>query len=90
MTFLEGILSRGDRRLSEVIYSAFKNGARMDAWSNHFSLEIWLKAFSEHKLEPGFYLKEKSYEEILPWDFLDIGPGKAALIQEAKDTKVLI
>jgi radical SAM family uncharacterized protein len=82
MSFLEGVLSRGDRRLSQVIYLAFKNGAKFDAWANHFAFDKWLKAFKESNIEPGFYLKEKSPDEFLPWDFIDVGIDKEYLITE--------
>jgi len=83
MTFLEGVLSRGDRRLSRVILAAFTKGARFDAWDDHFSFEKWQEAFRENRVNPDFYLQEKSREESLPWDFLDIGVNKEALIKEA-------
>ncbi|MDD4981046.1 MAG: TIGR03960 family B12-binding radical SAM protein [Candidatus Omnitrophica bacterium] len=83
MTFLEGVLSRGDRRLSEVILTAFAKGARFDAWDDHFSFEKWQEAFRENRIDPDFYLQEKSKEESLPWDFLDIGVNKEDLIKEA-------
>ncbi len=82
MSFLEGVFSRGDRRLSQVIYLAFKNGAKFDAWVNHFAFDKWLDAFKESNIEPGFYLKEKSPDEFLAWDFIDVGIGKEALITE--------
>ncbi len=82
MSILEGVLSRGDRRLSQVIFSAFKNGARFDAWGDHFLFENWLSAFKEAGIEPYFYLKEKQTTELLPWDFIDVGIDKEALIAE--------
>jgi hypothetical protein len=82
MSFLEGVLCRGDRRLSQVIYLAFKNGAKFDAWANHFVFDKWLDAFKESNIEPGFYLKEKSPDEFLAWDFIDVGIDKEALITE--------
>jgi radical SAM family uncharacterized protein len=86
MSFLEGVLSRGDRMLSEVIYSAFKAGARFDAWSNYFSFEKWLDAFKALDIDPQAYLKEKSIEEPLPWDFVDVGINKESLIAEFNKT----
>ncbi|PIP19975.1 MAG: B12-binding domain-containing radical SAM protein [Candidatus Omnitrophica bacterium CG08_land_8_20_14_0_20_41_16] len=86
MSFLEGILSRGDRRLSEVILNAFKKGAKFDAWSSHFNFDIWAVAFKESGVDPGFYLKEKSTNELLPWDFIDIGVDKKTLIDEFNKT----
>src|SRR3989338_2186005 len=82
MSFLEGVLSRGDRRLSQVIFSAFNKGARFDAWDNHFVFDRWMDAFKESGIAPGFYLRDKSKDEFLPWDFLDIGISKEALIKE--------
>lgn len=82
MSFLEGVLSRGDRRLSQVIFSAFKKGARFDAWSNYFSLQNWLDAFRESNIEPQFYLKARTKTEILPWDFIDVGINKDDLTDE--------
>ncbi|MFH1414268.1 MAG: TIGR03960 family B12-binding radical SAM protein [Candidatus Omnitrophota bacterium] len=86
MSFLEGVLSRGDRRLSEVILRAFSSGARFDAWDDHFCFDKWLLAFKESGVDPEFYLKEKSREEILPWDFIDIGIDKEVLIEEFNKT----
>jgi radical SAM superfamily enzyme YgiQ (UPF0313 family) len=86
MSFLEGVLSRGDRRLSEVIYLAFKKGARFDAWSNHFAFDKWSYAFKESNIDPEFYLKEKSENELLPWDFIDVGINKETLLVEFKKT----
>jgi radical SAM family uncharacterized protein len=79
MSFLEGAISRGDRRLSQVIVSAFKRGARFDAWDNYFRFNRWLEAFDECNINPGFYFKERSRDEYLPWDFLDVGISKEAL-----------
>jgi radical SAM family uncharacterized protein len=82
MSFLEGVLSRGDRRLSSVILAAFKKGARFDAWENYFAPAKWQEAFRESGVNPDFYLDGKSKDEILPWDFLDMGIDKKALIAD--------
>lgn len=82
MTILEGLLCRGDRRLSGVIELAFRKGARFDAWQDHFSYDTWMDAFREANLDPAFYLREKPKDEILPWDFLDCGISKEELIRE--------
>jgi len=84
MSFLEGVLSRGDRRLSEVIYLAFKNGAKFDAWSNYFFLDKWLNAFQQAKIDPQSYLRKKSESELLAWDFIDTGINKNELLKEFK------
>jgi radical SAM family uncharacterized protein len=86
MSFLEGILSRGDRRLSGVILSSFKRGAKFDAWSNYFNLQLWLDSFRECGLDPEFYLRPKPVEIPLPWDFIDTGISKAALLEEFNKT----
>ncbi len=83
MSFLEGVFSRGDRRLSRVILSAFSKGARFDAWDDYFVFDRWVEAFKESEIDPNFYLQDKSKDEFLPWDFLDVGISKEALIKEA-------
>ena len=82
MGFLEGVLSRGDRLLSKVVLLAYKKGARSDAWSNHFSLNKWLEAFSEAGINPQAYLDQKSTTDLLPWDFIDTGIDKRDLLTE--------
>ncbi|HTZ11223.1 MAG TPA: TIGR03960 family B12-binding radical SAM protein [Candidatus Margulisiibacteriota bacterium] len=84
MSCLEGLLSRGDRRLSEVILLAFKKGARFDAWEANFSFAKWQEAFSECGIDPYAYLKGKRLDERLPWDFLDLGLDKELLKAEFK------
>lgn len=82
MGFLEGVLSRGDRKLSKVILAAYRKGARFDAWSNYFSFAKWLEAFSEELIDPQAYLGDKSITALLPWDFIDTGIGKELLLAE--------
>jgi radical SAM family uncharacterized protein len=82
MSFLEGVFSRGDRRLSEVILSAFKKGARFDGWGDYFEFNKWIEAFRECNIEPDFYIRQRRIDEILPWDFLDVGISKKELIAE--------
>jgi radical SAM family uncharacterized protein len=85
MSLLEGVFSRGDRRLSEVILSAFKEGARFDAWDNNFRFDLWQAVFEKTKIDPNFYVQEKSQDEILPWDFLDTGMDREYLLEEFAD-----
>ncbi len=82
MSFLEGVLSRGDRRLSQVILSAFKNGARFDAWGDRFSIDKWMEAFKESQVDPESYLKGRQPDGVLPWDFIDVGLDRESLRQE--------
>lgn len=86
MSYLEGILSRGDRRLSEVIVKAFKKGAKFDAWSIYFNFAIWEEAFKESGIDPEFYLRERSIDELLPWDFIDTGVDRLALASDFNKT----
>jgi len=90
MSFVEGILSRGDRRLGSVILNAYSKGARFDAWGNYFSFQKWQNAFCEEKIDPGFYLRPRPPEEILPWDHIDTGVSRKMLVEEfnlAQDVK---
>lgn len=82
MSFLEGVLSRGDRKLSEVIFCAYKKGVRLDAWGNHFNFEKWQEAFLESGVDPYFYLKPREADSLFPWDFLDVAISKHALREE--------
>lgn len=82
MSFLEAVLARGDRKLSEVILSAFKRGAGFDAWGNYFAFQAWSDAFRGAKIDPDFYLRDIPRDELLPWDFIDVGINKSSLISE--------
>jgi len=82
VSFLEGVLGRGGRKLGKVIYSAWRNGARLDAWSEHFNYAYWKNAFEENGIEPEGYLKAKILNEILPWDHIDKGLNKDFLKRE--------
>ena len=88
VTTLEGFLARGDRRASEVILKAYEQGALYDAWSESFRSDIWKEAFAETGIDIEFYtLRERSTDEILPWDFIDAGVTKEFLIREWKQAK---
>jgi len=87
VSILEAIFSRGDRDLSKVIYSAYKQGALFDAWNETFNFELWMKVFKEEGIETSKYLSEKSIDEALPWDFIDIGVKKEFLISEWKKAR---
>lgn len=72
-SFLEGVFSRGDRRLAGLLEAAWKGGARLDAWSDHFDLNIWLAAGVECGLSLDTFLRRRSPGEILPWQHLHSG-----------------
>jgi len=74
--FIEAALSRGDKRLNDVIETAWRKGARMDSWSEHFSLDTWLSAFYECSIEPEFYAtRERADDEELAWSVIATKPG---------------
>ena len=84
-SYMEGVLARGDRRLSRVIEMAFKKGCKFDSWSEYFSLEKWLETFKECGIDPDFYTsRRRAYDEIMPWEHLDYGVSKSFLISENK------
>ena len=82
---LEAVLSRGDRRLGEVIYKAWELGSRFDAWHECFNYDNWLHAFKECGLDPAFYAnRERPIDEALPWQHIDLGVTSAFLKKELK------
>lgn len=84
-SFMEGVLARGDRRLSKVIELAWKKGCKFDSWDDQFKYDKWMEAFEEAGLDPSFYAnRHRDYDEILPWDHLDYGVSKSFLINENK------
>ena len=87
-TMLEALLSRGDRRLSEVILHAWQHGAKFDAWREHFNIEHWLLACTESGVDPDFYThRERGEDEILPWDHIDAGVKKSFLLEDYRMSK---
>lgn len=87
-TVLEGLLARGDRRLSKLLLSVYQKGAFFDAWSEWFDMRKWEEALSETGTDLAFYTRrERSLEEKLPWDFIDAGVTKEFLIREWNNAK---
>jgi radical SAM superfamily enzyme YgiQ (UPF0313 family) len=82
MSKLEGILSRGDRNLGNVIEKAFLRGARFDNWGDLFRIDIWDRAFLECGISPHVYLRRREYNEPLPWAHIDPGVKKEILAKE--------
>jgi len=88
VSLLEGVLSRGDRRLARVIHRAWQLGCKFDAWSEHFRFENWQKAFSECGLDPYFYAcRERPLDELLPWSHIDTGVEASFLKREYERAK---
>ena len=84
MSRLEGVFSRGDRRLLPALVRAWRSGARFDAWSEQYRMETWEEAFRAEGIDPGDYLRARSEEEILPWDHIHTGVRKSYLLQEKR------
>lgn len=84
-SLLEGVLARGDRRLSKVILEAHCLGCKFDSWDDHFNFDMWMKAFKDNGIEPEFYTKRRrEFDELLPWDHLDYGVSRKFLELENK------
>lgn len=87
-SLMEAVFARGDRRLSDVLYEVFKNGGKFDGWIEHFDLDRWLNAMEKFGLDPSFYAhRNREYDEILPWDHIDVGVTKKFLILENERAK---
>ena len=85
VTVLEGILARGDRKVGDAILKAYEHGALFDAWSEYYHPEYWKEAFAECGIDTDFYtIRERSDDEIFPWDFIHIGVTKKFLLREWK------
>ncbi len=82
-SFLEGVFSRGDRRLCDVIEAAYRSGCRFDGWNECFSLERWMEAFEKCGIDTSFYANRgRKYDEVMPWDHLNYGVTKRFLVCE--------
>lgn len=91
VSYMEAIFARGDRRLCDVLIRAFEKGARFDGWGEYFSFERWQEALNECNVDGDFYAcRERNYDEILPWDFINIGVNKAYLKRENEKAKKAI
>jgi radical SAM family uncharacterized protein len=79
----EGFLSRGDRRVSQVVERAWRKGAKFDAWQEHFREEAWLESFAEVGLDPYFYThRRREVDEVFPWEHIDVAVTKRFLTQD--------
>lgn len=86
-SYLEGVFARGDRRLLPAVIEAVKSGCRFDGWDEHFKFDKWMRAFEKCGIDPDWYLRERSYDEILPWEHIDIGVTKAFFMRENEKAK---
>ncbi len=82
-SYIEATLSRGDRRMGAVIENVWRAGGRLEAWSDYFSFDRWMKAFDDAGVDPTFYAhREREKDEVMPWDIVDVGVRKAHLWYE--------
>ena len=87
-SFMEAVFARGDRRTCELLIKAFEKGAKFDGWSEYFNYELWTEAMKECNIDEDFYVyRDRSYDEILPWDFIDIGVNRRYLEVENEKAK---
>lgn len=88
LSMLEACVSRGDRRMGDVIYAAWKRGCRLDSWNEFFKFDQWMGAFQDCGLTPDFYAyRERPYDELLPWQFIDAGVSQEYLKKENEKAK---
>jgi radical SAM family uncharacterized protein/radical SAM-linked protein len=87
---IETVLARGDRRMGEVLLKAYQLGCCFDGWDEHFKFDGWMKAFDSCGIDPHFYSREIGRNEILPWDFIDIGVSKKYLLKERQRSEELL
>ena len=88
LSFLEACFARGDRRIGRVLKTAHEKGCCLDGWNDQFRFDLWMEAFRETGLDPAFYAnRERSKEEILPWDHIDSGIDKAFLWREKEKSE---
>ncbi|MEE0867917.1 MAG: TIGR03960 family B12-binding radical SAM protein [Clostridia bacterium] len=87
VSVLEGVFARGDRRLGKVLLRAHGLGCKLDGWNECFNLDAWKQAFEDCGIDMAFYTRSRSYEEVLPWDIVDIGVTKKFMINENEKAK---
>lgn len=87
-SYLEGVFARGDRRLCKSIIKAVELGCKFDGWGEFFDFDKWMEAFELTGIDPDFYTaRERSYDEVLPWDHIDVGVTKEFLMRENEKAK---
>ncbi|MGL4740454.1 MAG: TIGR03960 family B12-binding radical SAM protein [Sarcina sp.] len=87
-SLMEALFARGDRKVCDVLIKAYEKGAKFDGWNEYFNYKIWMEAIEECGIDIDFYVfRERDYEEILPWDFIDIGVNRSYLVKENEKAK---
>lgn len=89
ISILEEVLAKGDRRVGQVLYEAWKSGCKFDSWSETFAFDKWMDAFEKCGIDPAFYAnRARSYDEVFPWDHLDYLVSKKYLERENRKAKM--
>lgn len=87
-SLLEAVFAKGDRRLSKVLEIALEEGCKFDGWIEHFNFDKWMSIFDKANIDPSFYAnRRRGYDEVLPWDHIDVGVSKQFLIRESENAK---
>jgi len=87
-SLLEAVFAKGDRRLSKALEIAVEEGCKFDGWSEHFNFNKWMDVFNKAGIDPAFYAnRHREYDEILPWDHIDVGVSKEFLIRESENAR---
>ena len=82
-SFIEAVLSRGDRCVADAVEAVWRDGGRLDSWTDYFSFDRWLRAFEKSGIDPDFYAsRERSTDEVLPWDMIDAGVRREHFLHE--------
>ena len=83
VSIMEGVFARGDRKVGQVILKAYEKGCLYDAWGEYYKNDTWMETFEECGVSVDFYTtRERSLDEVLPWDFIDVGVTKTFLQKE--------
>ena len=87
VSYLEGVFARGDRRLCPALIEAVKRGCKFDSWDEYYKFDTWLQVFEDMGINPDWYMRERSYDEVLPWEHISIGIKKEFFIRENEKAK---
>ena len=91
LSVMEGVFARGDRKLGKVLLRAQQLGAKFDGWHEFYKPELWEQAFRDSEIDPAFYNhRKREYDEILPWDHVDVGVTKDFLMRESEKAQKAI
>ena len=83
VSIMEGVFARGDRKVGQVILNAYQKGCLYDAWGEYYKNDVWMQTFEECGVDVDFYTtRERSLDEVFPWDFIDAGVTKSFLMKE--------